>query len=196
MEWVERDIEDVIFNNPRLIGCDVILGRQLQVGVGIIDILAARTRGRKGSEEWQEMVVVEIKRDRIDCNAVGQIIRYINALVSVPTPDPLLISGILLGQSIDTDALVLAEVLQLEFRRFEARLTLETEVRIPIRVDKRLDEAPLAVLHRTTAAALDSMEEFYEKQALFFEMYPDPDDPREAAASEKPEGTMAPTDQG
>src|SRR5437870_2899791 len=66
---VERDLESWIEQDPALLQAGLeIVGRQVQLESGPLDLLAIDPQGR-----W---VVVEIKRDHLDRKAIAQVIDY------------------------------------------------------------------------------------------------------------------------
>jgi len=72
-ETIEKDIEDYIARNPRLIGKGLTLAeRQLPIAVGRLDLLF---KDRKGN-----LVVVEVKSNRIGRQGLHQIQNYIHDL--------------------------------------------------------------------------------------------------------------------
>lgn len=69
----ERFIEDILVGNLDLLENGLnLIGRQVDVGCGVIDVLAVDIAGRP--------VVIELKRDTVNCEAVGQCLRYMRAL--------------------------------------------------------------------------------------------------------------------
>lgn len=70
--WQEKDIEDYVCENADDVfdGDFIFVGRQIDIGVGIIDVLLYDI-------EENDLVVVEIKNKPICNNALAQIMRYI-----------------------------------------------------------------------------------------------------------------------
>lgn len=154
MDWSERDVEDYLVAHPEVIGCDQILGRQVNVGVGIIDILAYRNQGRKSGPS---VVVVEIKKDQIDCDAVGQLSRYMAAIRepllswSIDAVFGLRLQGLLVGSSIDTDALNLCEDLGFHYWQYELQVVVRADYRVLRPLGDRMDEDRQRVLLSTVS---------------------------------------------
>ena len=69
-EHLEKDLEDLIEKNPRLLGDDLlVIGRQGESrGVGIFDLLWSDVAGK--------FVIVELKRDQTPRDAVAQALHY------------------------------------------------------------------------------------------------------------------------
>lgn len=77
---LEVDLESWIENNPELLAEDLtVVGRQLHVEGGFIDLLAVDAQGR-----W---VVIELKRDRLRRDVVTQAIDYASSIRSMETAD-------------------------------------------------------------------------------------------------------------
>lgn len=73
ISWQERDIEDYLCNNYEEFFGGVFLGRQVDIGVGVIDILLY-------DPEENSLTVIELKKETVDENAIGQIMRYMAGL--------------------------------------------------------------------------------------------------------------------
>lgn len=160
MEWVEKDVEDFLVEHPGAIECDEVFGRQVQLGVGIADMVALRVDPDGERGHIASICVVEIKRDRIECAAVGQVQRYINAFKAlavafwdeadgVDSRASVLIKGILVGSDIDHDALLLAEALGYEYRRYTPQFSVATERRYTVKPQNWLKPDNLQTLEGT-----------------------------------------------
>ena len=69
----ERALEDYLVQNIRDLDSSLSFeGRQVRIEVGVIDILAKESKG---------MVIIELKADQADENAVAQIARYLGWMV-------------------------------------------------------------------------------------------------------------------
>jgi RecB family endonuclease NucS len=96
--WSERDVEDYLCENHNsFFGQEYhLIGRQINIGLGIIDILLI-------DEDSQSLVVVEIKKDEIDDHALSQVMRYIVGVEDYIQENPAIssvydVKGILLGR--------------------------------------------------------------------------------------------------
>lgn len=67
--WDEEDVEEFMEQNIAQIGQLIVVGRQLDIGCGIIDLLAY-------DADTQELIVVEVKKEIIEEAAIGQLLRY------------------------------------------------------------------------------------------------------------------------
>ncbi len=73
---LEKHLEDWIENDPSLLQFGLeIVGRQVTVEAGYIDLLAIDSQGR-----W---IVIEIKRGQLDRNALAQVIDYASCISSI-----------------------------------------------------------------------------------------------------------------
>ena len=76
----EQMLEDVLVENPNvLMGGLTLVGRQVPVGTGYIDLLGIDENGR--------LVVFELKRDKLTRDAVAQILDYCTYLESLSDSD-------------------------------------------------------------------------------------------------------------
>lgn len=150
MEWKEKDLEDYLWENPADLRLDCLIGRQIHVGVGIVDLL-----GLKKLDNELAICVVEIKRDQIDCEAVGQCSRYANVFSEYLKPlrrglaSPVVAKGLLVGTSIHSDALELCHALGYEYH--EARLYVGFDMRwvVPEPISRRLPEEKIKQVGNT-----------------------------------------------
>lgn len=102
ISWHEKDIEDYVCENYKeMFGNEYsIIGRQIDVGVGIIDVLLYNNPA-------EELCVIEIKNQAICNNALSQVMRYIQGLTDYIYDDDFTgdfgvhaVRGILLGPDI------------------------------------------------------------------------------------------------
>lgn len=77
MEWQEKELEDYVASNPPeligLLSCSTLelMGRQVKCHTGIIDLMFASGLG---------LYIVEVKAVCADEKAVGQVVRYVEAI--------------------------------------------------------------------------------------------------------------------
>lgn len=103
----EKEIENFIKLNPLTVGCQEIIGTQVPMGLGLIDVVGIVWQTTKPT-----IRLVEIKWGRIDCKAVGQLTRYMFAMSESPLYETCYLEGVLVGQSYDYDALILCNELE------------------------------------------------------------------------------------
>lgn len=69
----EKMLEDVAVSNPNMLERGLaLIGRQVQVGTGLIDLLGIDEEGR--------LVVFELKREKLTRDAVAQVLDYCTKL--------------------------------------------------------------------------------------------------------------------
>jgi RecB family endonuclease NucS len=74
LDYSEKDIENLIIENDMLLRFGItVLTSQYPTRYGIIDILGYRP-------ESKEIMVIELKKGKVDENAVGQLMRYMAAI--------------------------------------------------------------------------------------------------------------------
>lgn len=126
--WSEKDIEDYVCENVNeLFGNEFhFLGRQIKIGLGIIDVLLF-------CEADYSLYVVEIKKDVIEDHALAQIMRYMTGVRDYYLLDDRFVDeiyevkGILLGTDIrgeTTSALRFVDD-HIKFHKFDVSLTIE-----------------------------------------------------------------------
>jgi hypothetical protein len=157
LDWIEKDVEDHLFAHPEILGCQVIYGRQLAVGVGTLDLLGLRTR-TDDDGDWAELVVIEIKKDRIDCNAVGQVSRYAHAVANSLTLE-IPVTATLVGMSIDTDALLLCSLLDISYYCYQPGFYVTASQRVARPLEQRLEDRVLTHMDYMGGAVTDWFKE-------------------------------------
>lgn len=131
ISWHEEDIEKYVIDNyEEIFGLEFhLLASQLDIGVGILDILLF-------NEADDSLYVVEIKNKEVDNNALAQIMRYIvgiqDYLKEWEKDCPFKISnvhGLLLGPSIKEETITSLRYVQetIEFHCFNVNIELEVE---------------------------------------------------------------------
>lgn len=96
MDFNEKDIEHHIRRNPECIGIDLLVGCQLNVGTGKVDVV-----GLTLGNNIPTLSVVEIKLYSVDALAVGQLEGYTRLLYPFARTAKMEIEGWLIGRSID-----------------------------------------------------------------------------------------------
>ncbi|MFD2334640.1 endonuclease NucS domain-containing protein [Cohnella sp. GCM10020058] len=129
ISWQEKDIEDYVCENyPILFDEDhEFLGRQVEIGVGIIDVLLFdRCTG--------ELVVVEIKNKPICNNALAQIMRYIPGVEDYYAEERDLfkyingVRGVLMGPSIIDETVSSLRMVQDRIKFHEILVSIDIDL--------------------------------------------------------------------
>lgn len=134
---MERDLEDFLFNNLRLIeqGLEMYVddqgrkGRQYTTDVGTIDLLC---------KNREDFVVVELKKGRASDTAVGQISRYIG-WVSENLAEGHNVRGIIIVHEFDPKlkyAVLAHEKLELKYYEVQIKFISEQEIINKLEVER------------------------------------------------------------
>lgn len=126
MDFLEKTLEDIIFNTPNYLlnirGLPIygIKKRQIKVGnYGIIDLITF-----KREDGIFNINLFELKRGEISCSTFWQSVRYkkgiINYMDSIGFSFPFRINIILIGSSVSTDGefAFLPEILNIKFYKY------------------------------------------------------------------------------
>lgn len=117
LQGTEAQMQESLARHPHVIEDGLtVLGRELLVGVGGLDLYARDEQGR--------YVIVELKRGKAGHEAVHQLARYVQA---VSTQVPGVVRGILAAPDITLPALKALEGAGLEFKRLDALPAVEDD---------------------------------------------------------------------
>jgi len=136
VEFLEKDLEDWVCNNIESVAGKgtFVIGRQMRLANGgVLDVLAgAHRRYGDGGGSFLEIVVIEIKKDRIETSAVTQLLSYMGALgeakdlLEENAEDYVEIQGLLVAPAISHEAALC--VSGIDYRVGFVSLNIEVEV--------------------------------------------------------------------
>ncbi len=110
MYLTEEQLKRLIVKNPHLVENGIrIIGEEVEIPDGKIDLLAKDKEGNT--------VVIELKKGRVGSNEVLQLNRYVEYYRRTNPAT----RGIIIGSSISSDAELLVNTLNLEFKRVNLR---------------------------------------------------------------------------
>ncbi len=157
--WQEKDIEDYLCDHEgAFLGSFVeVLGRQVDIGVGVIDILAY-------DPEKKVLYAVEIKKDEIGNGAIAQVLRYISGLQdyvfsedegAYPVES---VKGVLVGPGVRDETVIALMAVSDLICFYEAEVTISVEISLTTfsRVKESANYRPQEFYDKFSASMLDA----------------------------------------